>query len=191
MPDQSIPQPEKPVQPTPDQEAASFAPADRAPEQSTTPPVAPEAPPSPPESGKEVEIHEEASSVEIQEQPEEGIETLKRKLKKPKKQKPTKVPQVRDELTIRVEKIMEEGLGDAYRELTPVQKQEFKLKGEETAYGIRQLLGATRVKVKSIFKLLVEWLKILPGVNRFFLEQEAKIKADKIMTLHEHYGKRK
>jgi len=29
----------------------------------------------------------------------------------------------------------------------------------------------------------LDWLKILPGVNKFFLEQEAKIKTDKILAL--------
>jgi hypothetical protein len=29
----------------------------------------------------------------------------------------------------------------------------------------------------------LQWLKLLPGVNRFFLEQEAKIKTDRIIHL--------
>ncbi len=74
---------------------------------------------------------------------------------------------------------------DAFRELTPIQKQKFKIKGEETAWEIRKLLKATHVKIKKIFRLILEWLKMLPGVNRFFLEQEAKIKTDKIITLKE------
>jgi len=116
---------------------------------------------------------------------EKTIDTLKRKLKLNKK-KPITIPTTKDELTIRVEKIMEDGLADVFRELTPTQKQEFKLKGEETAYKIRQSLKKTRVKIKEIFQLLVEWLRILPGINTFFIEQEAKIKADKIIALKKH-----
>ena len=86
-------------------------------------------------------------------------------------------------MTLRIEKVMEAGLEDAFKALTPLQKQEFKIKGEQTAWKIRQLLKKTKVKIKEIFKLLLEWLKILPGVNKFFLEQEAKIKADKILSL--------
>ncbi len=97
--------------------------------------------------------------------------------------KSKKIPQIRDKLTIKIEKIMEEGIEDAFNELTPIQKQEFKIKGEETALEIRSLLQSTRVKVKQIFLALFEWLKILPGINKFFLEQEAKIKADKIIAL--------
>lgn len=115
---------------------------------------------------------------------DETIESLKQKLRGQKK-KPTHIPMVRDKITVEVEHIMEEGLKDAYRELTPVQQQQFKIKGEETAWKIRELLRATHVKVKKIFELLIEWLKMLPGINRFFLEQEAKIKTDKIIALHE------
>jgi hypothetical protein len=34
-------------------------------------------------------------------------------------------------------------------------------------------------------KLIREWLLIIPGVNKYFLEQEAKIKTDKIQQLYE------
>lgn len=105
-----------------------------------------------------------------------------------RKPKQTTIPQVRDEMTVKVEKILEEGIGDAYSRLSPVAKQEFKIKGEETAYKIGVLLKATHIKVKSILKLILEWLKLLPGVNRFFLEQEAKIKTDKIVAYHKKHG---
>jgi len=114
---------------------------------------------------------------------DEAIDGLRSKLRRPKKQKNTIIPQVRDEVTVKVEKIMEEGMADAFKELNPIERQEFKIKGEETALQIRELLKATHVKIKKIFKLLFEWLKMLPGINRFYLEQEAKIKADKIMSL--------
>ncbi len=99
------------------------------------------------------------------------------------KKKPTQIPQVRDEITIKVENILEEGLKDVFKELSPVERQKFKIQGEETAFKIRDLLKSTHLKVKNIFQLILEWLKMLPGINRFFLEQEAKIKADKIITL--------
>ncbi len=99
------------------------------------------------------------------------------------RRKPTTIPQVRDEVTVKIEKIMEEGLGDAFSRLSPVAKQEFKIKGEETAKKIRALMKGTKVKAKKVFALILQWLKLLPGVNRFFLEQEAKIKTDRILNL--------
>ncbi len=116
---------------------------------------------------------------------DDAIEGLRGKLKKSKRQRPTHIPQVRDELTVKVEKIMEEGLADAFNELSPIERQEFKIKGEETALQIRELLKATHIKIKKVFKLLFTWLKLLPGINRFYLEQEAKIKSDKIVSLHQ------
>ena len=132
-----------------------------------------------------VEVEQPMESITIKEEGtiDKAIDGLKKKLKKPKKIKPTQIPQVRDELTIQEEKIMEEGLKDAFGAMTPIQKQEFKIKGEETALQIRQLLKSTRVKIKNIFKLLFEWLRLLPGINKFFLEQEAKIKSERIMSL--------
>lgn len=135
-----------------------------------------------PEQNKKETEEKKESHVEIEENLDNRIQTLKKKLKQNKK-KNTNVPIVKDEMTMRIEKVMEAGLEDAYKALTPTQKQEFKIKGEQTAWKIRQLLKKTRVKIKEIFKLILEWLKILPGVNKFFLEQEAKIKADKILSL--------
>ena len=89
----------------------------------------------------------------------------------------------KDAVMVKIEKIMEEGLNDSYQRLSPVAKQEFKLKGEQTASQIRELLKSTHVKVKKVLRLILDWLRMLPGVNHFFLEQEAKIKTDKIIAL--------
>lgn len=97
---------------------------------------------------------------------------------------PPPTHKINDEITVRVEKIMEEGLGDAYQRLSPIAKEEFKLKGEQTSAKIHELLKSTHVKAKKIFQLLVEWLKMLPGINKFFLEQEAKIKTDRIIMIN-------
>lgn len=91
---------------------------------------------------------------------------------------------VRDPVAQKIEKILEENVGDAYSRLSPIAKQEFKMKGEVTARKIAELLKGTHIQVKKIFHLILEWLKMLPGVNRFFLEQEAKIKTDRIIALH-------
>ncbi len=94
------------------------------------------------------------------------------------------IPQLKDPVAIKIEKILESGLGDEYAKLSPVAKQEFKIKGEETTLKISELLKETHIKVKLIFALIIEWLKVLPGINKFFLEQEAKIKTDLILELH-------
>ena len=145
----------------------------------------------PPDREVDIEIEtkiEETGSQKI-EQVEKKSTGLKAKLKRKQKKQYESIPQVRDGLTLKIEKIMEEDLEDVFGELTAIQKQEFKIKGEKTAFEIRNLLNSTKIKVKKIFEFLLEWLKILPGINKFFLEQEAKIKADKIIALQQNKKK--
>ena len=118
-----------------------------------------------------------------EEEKKQKPETEKKTLFKKPRLIPVTLPKLRDATAIRVEKILEEGLREAYEKMSPVAKQEFKIKGEETAEKIGQLLKKTHVQVKKIFALIFDWLKMIPGVNYFFLEQEAKIKADRILSL--------
>lgn len=99
------------------------------------------------------------------------------------KRRPTMPRPVKDETIIKIEKILEEGLNDSFQRLSPIAQQEFKLKGEQTATQIRDLLKDSHVKIKKILRLILDWLRMLPGINHFFLEQEAKIKTDKIISL--------
>jgi len=82
-----------------------------------------------------------------------------------------------------IEKILEEGLEDIYMNMPPDKQQEFKREGERTVREINNLLNQAKTKVKKIINLIKKWLSIIPGVNKFFLEQEAKIKADEILKI--------
>lgn len=86
-----------------------------------------------------------------------------------------------------VEKILESGLESIFLKLPPAKKREFKIQGEQAADQITRLLNSTTIKIfefsKKVFKLIFSWLKIIPGVNKFFIEQEAKIKADQLLAL--------
>jgi hypothetical protein len=86
-----------------------------------------------------------------------------------------------------VENILAENLKDIFLNLTPQKQQEFKIEGEKTAKKITKLLNSAKVNIRKIISLIKEWLSLIPGVNRFFLEQEAKIKADEIVKIkNEH-----
>lgn len=123
-----------------------------------------------------------SEKIDAEQKPSQNHEqTRKIKFTPPKHRAIVLTP--RDEITVKVEKILEEGLNDSFQRLSPIAKQEFKIKGEQTASQIRELLKSTHVKVKKIFRLILDWLRMLPGINRFFLEQEAKIKTDKIIAL--------
>ncbi len=91
----------------------------------------------------------------------------------------------KDAFEEQIEDILEEDLTDVFLAMSPKDQQLFKAKGEETTSKIRELLNLTKDQTKKIFDLIRAWLKIIPGVNRFFLEQEAKIKTDKIKHLSE------
>ncbi|MBI5404777.1 MAG: hypothetical protein HY976_00980 [Candidatus Kerfeldbacteria bacterium] len=90
-----------------------------------------------------------------------------------------------DGVTKAVEDILSEDLGTIYAGLTPEQQAVFRREGERTAGVIREMLEKVKLKTSSLLDLIRKWLRLIPGVNKFFLEQEAKIKADKVMTLHD------
>ena len=82
----------------------------------------------------------------------------------------------------RVEAILEEDLGDIYFQLPLAFQRQLKQRGEETTQKIIVLLSRPKVKITRIIGFIKDWLKLIPGVNRFFLEQTAKIKTDKIIA---------
>lgn len=137
---------------------------------------------APTEEVLEIEEQNEQETTSPEQKPKESEKTIAKPAMISKIHK-TFVPLPRDEMAVKVEKIMEEGLRDSFSRLSPVAQQEFKLKGEQTAGKIRELLKSAHVQAKKIFRLILEWLKMLPGINRFFLEQEAKIKTDRIIAL--------
>jgi len=84
-----------------------------------------------------------------------------------------------------IEKILEAGLEDIYLSLSPEKQREFKMEGEKTTREINILLNKTKINIGKIIALIRRWLLVIPGINKFFLEQEAKIKADEIVKLKE------
>jgi hypothetical protein len=83
-----------------------------------------------------------------------------------------------------IENIMSEDLKDVYLSMNKEKRVEFKKIGEETAIKINELLEKSKVKIKKVIELLKKWLSLIPGANKYFLEQRAKIKADEIIELN-------
>ncbi len=85
----------------------------------------------------------------------------------------------------KIEDVLSDGL-DAYFVKMPVNKQaEFKKVGEETSAEVWKLLKSVKVKVVEILDLIRRWLGMIPGVNKFFIEQESKLKTDQLIRLKE------
>jgi hypothetical protein len=99
----------------------------------------------------------------------------------------TAAPIIKDEVVKGIEDILSEDLTDLFLKMSPEQQQEFRDEGEATASKIRVLLSETKIKIKNILVLITQWLRMIPGINQFFLEQEAKIKTDKILLEAENF----
>ncbi len=84
----------------------------------------------------------------------------------------------------KVEGILAENMDNVFLSLDSSSQVNFKIKGEETAKKIIILLSQAKVKIKDIINLIINWLKVIPRINRYYLEQEAKLKADAIWRLY-------
>ncbi|PIR93647.1 hypothetical protein COT97_05600 [Candidatus Falkowbacteria bacterium CG10_big_fil_rev_8_21_14_0_10_39_11] len=88
-------------------------------------------------------------------------------------------------VVVEIEGVMEDGLDEYFFKLTPDERKEFKRVGEETAITVMGLLTQAKVHVVKILAAITNWLKMLPGVNKYFLEQESKIKTDTLLKMKE------
>ena len=77
----------------------------------------------------------------------------------------------------------EENLGDLYFQMDEAHRKMFRAEGEKTVREIDWLVSSAKATVSKVLYLIRRWLMLIPGVNKFFLEQEAKIKTDKVMKI--------
>lgn len=149
----------------------------------------PEVPPAAPEATRAVEIKE---ALEIQPAVERPAET---KAEAPSRA-PAPVqnhvipaservehPQNKTQELQAIEKVMAGNLEEIYKTLDPKTKLLVKTEGEATASKIEALLQTGKNVAKKVLQLIRAWLHKIPGVNSFFLEQESKIKTDKILAM--------
>jgi len=142
------------------------------------PPV-PERPPIP----EAPEKKPEQAAEEIVEK--EEVIVLEDEKETPQAVPPPAAPIKKDPTTIAVEKILEEDLGDLYVKLDPETRKKFRAQGDELTGNLKTMVGSFKIKARKVLHLIRDWLKIIPGINKYFLEQEAKIKTDKIIELAE------
>jgi hypothetical protein len=53
------------------------------------------------------------------------------------------------------------------------------------------MVRGLKIHAKKVVELIRDWLLTIPGVNKFFLEQEAKIKTDRVLELEQTYREQK
>ena len=155
-----------------------------------------EKPPVPETRERTVEVTREAVSPEAKperpreaETEEEAARRRFRPLPPPTAPATPTVPKSSE--LVKIESVLSEHLDSLFLQMTPQQQIVFQQKGEETATKIEKLMREVKLKVREVLSLIKEWLKLIPGVNKFFLEQEAKIKTDRLLALHEQKYKQK
>lgn len=94
-----------------------------------------------------------------------------------------------DEVREDVKDILEQGLVSYVHELPSEVRTRFLQKGQETATEIARLIHGFKATARVVFRLISAWLRLIPGVNKFFLEQEVKLKTDQILALQDKHPK--
>jgi hypothetical protein len=97
----------------------------------------------------------------------------------------------KDEVTVKLEKILEDGLGEYVSAMPEEARTRFLYKGQETAAQLSVMVRGLKIHAKKVVELIRDWLLTIPGVNKFFLEQEAKIKTDRVLELEQTYREQK
>lgn len=94
----------------------------------------------------------------------------------------------KDPELVEIEELLANNMTDLFLALPDDRKQGFKQGGEAAAQSIRQLMHQGKATARRVFDIIRHWLRGLPMINRFFLEQEAKIKTDEVMDFIERNG---
>lgn len=82
-----------------------------------------------------------------------------------------------------IEAALAANLDEFYLQMNQDKRREFKIAGEKTAAKINELLDEARIRARKIADLIKKWLSLIPGISRYFLEQETKIKTDEILRI--------
>jgi hypothetical protein len=90
-------------------------------------------------------------------------------------------PVAKDWKVAEIEGLLSEDLRDLYKAMPPAKQKAFRERGEKLAAEIARELP--RAKPEQVFKQVRSWLKMIPATNPYYLEQEAKIKTDRLFLL--------
>lgn len=99
---------------------------------------------------------------------------------------PAPAAQTKDPEIVKIEEILTKNIGELYASLPDNIKPKFKKTGEETAQKVQKALMNAKSAAGKILRLVRKWLSMIPGVSKFFIEQESKIKTDQLLKLKEN-----
>jgi len=99
-------------------------------------------------------------------------------------QQPAAVPvQAKTPARQNIESVLSGGLTEVYQSMTPEEQLKFRIAGEEAATKLEGLMTGFRATARVVLDIIRDWLKLIPRVNKYFLEQESKIKTDEMLAL--------
>jgi hypothetical protein len=75
-------------------------------------------------------------------------------------------------------------MADIFFSLDEKHQQIFKQKGEEATSKILTLISSTKATLNAVFSIIKSWLVSIPNINKYFIEKESRIKADKILEIN-------
>ncbi len=103
----------------------------------------------------------------------------------------------KDQLVKEIERVMSEGLVEIdpktkqlsglFTELPPDRQTLLKQEGERIARDFDEMLKSGKLNLEEVHMDIKQWLKIIPGVNRPWLEQQATITKDEIANIYKEY----
>lgn len=160
-------------------------------------PVMPAQPPSLKEVGADEYAEAERQARELMEQAKQQqqshiLEAAKEEapvVVAPVVNTPAEIAVPKDEVKTRVSSILEEGMKEYYAQLDPAAQARFKAKGDEVAGQIAVMVRGFKVNVQKVLSLIRDWFLTIPSVNKFYIEQEAKIKTDGILQYEDDFHK--
>lgn len=79
--------------------------------------------------------------------------------------------------------LSDEPLQRIYAGLPPAVQGRFRDEGSILAAWIETAITSGKLILKEVHRRIVAWLRIIPRVNHWYLQQEAKVKTDAIVAL--------
>lgn len=82
-----------------------------------------------------------------------------------------------------IERKLEDGLWEAYKSMDPGLRARFKAEGERIAAVAREGIRSGKLAAQTLLEMIVNWLRMIPRVNGWFLVQDAKLKTDALIRM--------
>ncbi|MCW1930290.1 MAG: hypothetical protein KIH62_003140 [Candidatus Kerfeldbacteria bacterium] len=84
-----------------------------------------------------------------------------------------------------LEEILADRVAEVYQMLSPKEQEQFRKAGEEAVTKIEILMMQFKATARAVVQIIRQWLRTIPRVNAFFLEQESKIKTDRVLKMQQ------